>query len=83
MKLLAQCEPMKFDELVELSREHGFFSWIIGDSGDLKQSEKSTLGKLLKRYDQRLFDQGHFIIKGKGRHRTFRCRPLQNETKTE
>jgi hypothetical protein len=72
VKLLAQREPVKFDELVELSRKHGLFEWIIGDDGELKRSEKSKLGKLLKRYNQRLFTEGHFVIDGKGHSRVFR-----------
>ena len=68
-------EPVKFDELVALAREKGLFERIIGSDGDgdLKPSEKSALGKLLKRYDRRIFSGGRtFVIDGKGRGRTFR-----------
>jgi hypothetical protein len=74
-KLLADNEPVKFDELVALSREHGLFERIVGsdDKNDLKPSDKSSLGKLLKRYDQRVFGGGRrFVVAGKGRSRTFK-----------
>jgi hypothetical protein len=75
VKLLADGEPLKFDELVALAREKGLFERIIGSDGDgeLKPSDKSAFGKLLKRYDRRVFSGGRsFVIDGKGRARTFR-----------
>ena len=74
VNLLAESEPVKFDRLVQLSREHGLFERIIGsDDAELKPSDKSTLGKLLKRYDQRVFGGGRrFVVDGKGHSRTFR-----------
>jgi 5S rRNA maturation endonuclease (ribonuclease M5) len=74
-KLLADGEQVKFDELVALSRKHGLFERIIGTSDDvaLKPSDKSMLGKLLKRYDGRVFGGGRrFVVDGKGHSRTFR-----------
>jgi len=68
-------ECVKFDELVALAREKGLFERIIGSDGDgeLKPSDKSAFGKLLKRYDRRVFSGGRsFVIDGKGRARTFR-----------
>jgi hypothetical protein len=68
-------EPVKFDKVVELSREHGLFERIIGSDsdGDLKPSDKSTLGKLLKRYDHRVFAESRrFVVDGAGHSRTFR-----------
>jgi hypothetical protein len=68
-------EPVKFDELVAQAREKGLFERIIGSDGDgeLKPADKSALGKLLKRYDRRVFSGGRsFVIDGKGRARTFR-----------
>src|SRR5262249_32598580 len=75
VKLLSDSEPVKFDELVALSRKDGLFERIIGNDGDgdLKPSDKSTLGKLLKRYDRRCFSGGmRFVVDGKGHFRTFR-----------
>jgi hypothetical protein len=74
VKLLADGEPLKFDELVCLARDNGLFERIIGsDNGELKPSDKSTFGKLLKRYDRRVFSGGRsFVIDGKGRYKTFR-----------
>jgi hypothetical protein len=68
-------EPVKFDNLVALAREKGLFERIIGSDSDheLKPSDKSAFGKLLKRYDRRVFSGGRsFVIDGKGRARTFR-----------
>ena len=79
VKLLADREPLKFNDLVGLSREYGLFERIIGspDDGDLKPPDKSTLGKLLKRYDRRVFRGGRsFVIDGKGRYRTFRVEAI-------
>jgi len=67
-------EPVKFDELVDTAWEHGLFERIIGSEsdGDLKPSDKSTFGKLLKRYDRRVFGEGkRFVVDGKGHSRTF------------
>jgi hypothetical protein len=74
VKVLAGAEALKFDELVCLARENGLFERIIGsDDGELKPSDKSTFGKLLKRYDRRMFRGGRsFVIDGKGRYKTFR-----------
>jgi len=75
VKLLSDSEPVKFDELVALSRKDGLFERVIGNDGDgdLKPSDKSTLGKLLKRYDRRCFSGGmRFVVDGKGHSRTFR-----------
>ncbi len=66
---------MKFDELVDLAREKGLFERIIGSDGDgeLKPADKSAFGKLLKRYDRRVFSGGKsFVVDGKGHSRTFR-----------
>jgi len=73
VKLLADGEPQKFEELVVLSREKGLFERIIGSDGELKPSDKSTLGRLLKRYDRRVFAEGRrFVVDGKGHSRSFR-----------
>jgi hypothetical protein len=75
VKLLADHEPLKFNKLVDLSREYGLFERIIGstDDAELKPADKSTFGKLLKRYDRRVFSGSRsFMIDGKGRYKTFR-----------
>ena len=65
-------EHVKFDTLVDLARTNGLFERIIGSDGELKPSDKSRLGKLLKRYDRRLFTGcRRFVIDGKGHSRTF------------
>jgi len=66
-------EPATFEELVAKAREHGLFERIIPGEGDLKPDAKSKLGKLLGRYDQRVFGRGsRFIVDGKGHSRRFR-----------
>jgi hypothetical protein len=77
---LLDATPVKFEHLVDLSRDHGLFERIVGagDDGDLKPADKSRFGKLLNRYDRRLFGgKRRFVINGKGRARTFRV--LQTE----
>jgi hypothetical protein len=66
-------EPVKFDEIVALCREHGLFERILGSDEDLKPSDKSRFGKLLTRYDRRRFSGSRrFVVEGKGHYRTFR-----------
>ena len=74
VKLLAEGdEPVKFDELTKTAREHGLFERLIGSDGDLKPADKSAFGKLLKRYDRRVFGGGlRFVVDGKGHSRRFR-----------
>lgn len=74
VKLLSDGEPLKFDSLVETGRERGLFERIIGsDAADLKPAEKSAFGKLLKKYDRRVFGDGkRFVVDGKGHSRSFR-----------
>jgi hypothetical protein len=64
--------PVKFDDLVGAAREHGLFERLIGNEGDLKPSDKSAFGKLLKRYDRRIFGGcNRFVVEGKGHSRRF------------
>jgi hypothetical protein len=64
--------PVKFDDLVGTAREHGLFERLIGNEGDLKPSDKSAFGKLLKRYDRRIFGGcNRFVVEGKGHSRRF------------
>ena len=56
-----------------LLRAKMVFERIVGsDDGELKPADKSTFGKLLKRYDRRVFSGGKsFVIDGKGRVQDF------------
>lgn len=74
IKLLGNGQSVKFDDLVSEAREHGLFERLIGsDEVDLKPATKSTLGKLLKRYNGRIFDGcKRFVVDGKGHSRSFR-----------
>jgi hypothetical protein len=73
VKLLDDGEPKEFGDLLSTARKHGLFERLIGSDGDLKPAEKSSFGKLLKRYDQRVFDGGkRFVVDGKGHSRKFR-----------
>jgi hypothetical protein len=48
VNLLADSEPLKFDKLVELSREHGIFERIIGSGdGELKRRARNRISPLL------------------------------------
>jgi hypothetical protein len=65
-------DPIKFDELVTLAREKGLFERLLAGEADLKPTDKSAFGKLLKRYDRRVFRDGkRFIVEGKGHSRRF------------
>jgi hypothetical protein len=69
---LLDLTPVKFDELVETARKHGLFERLIGNDGDLKASDKSAFGKLLKRYDRRIFGGcKRLVVDGKGHSRRF------------
>jgi hypothetical protein len=74
VKLLSEHdEPVKFEELTETAREHGLFERLIGSDSDLKPAEKSGFGKLLKKYDRRVFGgELRFVVDGKGHSRSFR-----------
>ena len=69
-------EPKQFDELVSVARELGLFERLLASEGDLKPNDKSTFGKLLKRYDRRMFSNGkRFVVEGKGHKRRFYALP--------
>ena len=65
--------PLAFSELVELARAHGCFEGVIGDQGELGRKEKSTLARLLTRYDRRLVANHRFIVEGKGKTRLYKA----------
>src|SRR4029077_10727928 len=72
VKRLGGSTPVKFDGLVAIAREHGLLERLIGSEGDLRPSDKSAFGKLLKRYDRRIFgDRKRFVVDGKGHSRRF------------
>ena len=65
-------DPVTFDEVVSLAREKGLFERLLADEGDLKPNAKSAFGKLLKRFERRIFRNGkRFIVEGKGHTRRF------------
>jgi hypothetical protein len=73
VKLLSVRLEAKFDDLVCMARENGLFERFIDDELVLKPSVKSAFGKLLKKYDHRLFDGcNRFIVDGRGHSRSFR-----------
>jgi BT4734-like, N-terminal domain len=68
-------EPVTFSVIVSLAREHGLFERILCglELGEkLKPTERSKLGKLLRRYDGRNFPAGKFILEGRGDSRIYR-----------
>ena len=73
VKLFGDTQPKNFDDVVCMGREYGLFERLIGTDGELKSAEKSRFGKLLRRYDQRIFDgPRRFVVDGKGHTRRFR-----------
>jgi hypothetical protein len=69
-------DPVKFDEVVSLAREKGLFERLLPGEEDLKPNVKSAFGKLLKRYDGRIFaDRKRFVVEGKGHKRRFYALP--------
>jgi hypothetical protein len=80
VKLFSDDQSKNFDEVVCIAREHGLFERLIGTDGELKAAEKSRFGKLLKRYDQRIFDGSmRFVVDGKGHTRRFRVVPEHSD----
>jgi hypothetical protein len=74
-------EPVKFEDVVKTARLGGLFDRLIDGDGDLKPTDKSTFGKLLKRYDRRVFGDGkRFIVEGKGHSRCFRALAGDSQT---
>ncbi|MDD2709267.1 MAG: DnaB-like helicase N-terminal domain-containing protein [Verrucomicrobiae bacterium] len=72
-KMGEQLMDFAFDDLVSLAREHGLFETLVPSSDtDLKPAERSRLGRLLARYDQRLVGKRRFIIEGSGRQKRYR-----------
>src|SRR5262249_36518911 len=72
VKLLADAEPTDFGAVVSIAREHGLFERLIGSEDELKPSDKSVFGKMLKRYDRRIFSgNNRFVVEGKGHSRRF------------
>jgi hypothetical protein len=71
----------RFSELVELCWEHGLFSRIIGDGdahdGDpssIEPKDKSRFGKLLARFDGRLFPPNlQFFVHGQRKTRSYQA----------
>jgi hypothetical protein len=62
-----------FAELVDLARENGLFEHIIGtEKEEPGRKEKSILGRLLARYDNRLVLEYRFKVQGQGRNRRYR-----------
>jgi hypothetical protein len=66
--LLAENPPAQFEEIIEHCKEHGLFERLQNKDGDFN---KQRLGLLLKRYDRRIFAQGHFVIAGAGRSKLY------------
>jgi hypothetical protein len=53
---MATKDPYTFEQIVNEARNNDLFDWIIGaQNSELKPDARSKFGKLLKRYDQRLF----------------------------
>ena len=56
LSLMPEADPYTFEQIVNEARDNDLFDWILaGQNSDLKPDARSSFGKLLKRYDQRLF----------------------------
>jgi len=72
---------IQFSELAELAAEKGLFGRIVGDDGkSLESSDRSKFGKLLCRYERRIFRNSglRFLVEGKSRGRRFRVEEIEN-----
>ena len=58
-------KELRFQDLVELCREHGLFTRILGTNNDeavedeeLKRGQKNKLSRILTKFDNRIFPEG-------------------------
>ena len=71
--LVATMQPGRgytFPEIVELCRESEAFIGLLGEP-EITKASRSTLGRLLSRYDRRLVKQRRFVIEGSGHKRRY------------
>jgi hypothetical protein len=71
--LVAAMQPGRkytFSETVELCRENEAFIGLSGEP-EITKASRSTLGRLLSRYDHRLVKQRRFVIEGSGHKRRY------------
>jgi hypothetical protein len=56
LSVMAPQDPYTFEQIVNDARNNDLFDWIIGGQNTLLQPDaRSKFGKLLKRYDKRIF----------------------------
>jgi hypothetical protein len=72
-----------FAELMVLAREHGFFERVLGpcasEDNEIGRKEKTTLSRLLTRYDRRLVLKYRFLVEGTGKNRRYRIEPRNDD----
>jgi hypothetical protein len=66
-----QSNTVTFGELVTAAREHGLFSRLIPEIGEIEIKSRGVLSKLFKSYDRRLMGEHRFTVIGKGHSRKF------------
>lgn len=67
---------MPFNAVVNAARDLGAFESLLGeDDYEIGRRERSTFGRLLARYDQRLVGQWRFHLMGQGKSRRYRAEP--------
>ena len=84
MRLLIQAlsrmeQPVSFEDLVAIARSKGLLERILPAEGELDARGRSTLGKLLARYNKRLVGGCRLTVEGRGHTRAFRIESLRTE----
>ena len=69
-------KAVSFDEVVTLARQGGLFERALPPDGDLDAKARSTVGRLLSRYDRRIVGDFRFVVQGKGHSRAFQVEKL-------
>jgi hypothetical protein len=77
-----QSKPHTFQEIIDLCRAEGIFTGLVGGSEfEMKTGQRSAMGYVLKRYDDRLIGDHKFTITDSGHHRRYsieRVKPAQH-----
>ena len=72
LDLMTPRRPYTFSEIVVLCQANDCFADLVGEKGTvLEKSGRTTLARILRRYDHRLVKSYRFIIDGKGHKRRY------------
>jgi hypothetical protein len=70
VKTMTVGRQYKYEEVIDLCQEHGFFSWVVHEEGKLEQGASVEFSKLLRRYVDRTFATRSFHKNGQSRRTT-------------